>query len=73
MNNRIAIWSTEAMGSRGDYHVAKVTENEAGYTPLGHFPTLEEARAYAQDRNERNGLSVDDVMDIVASSMRMKY
>lgn len=73
MQKRIAYWATEAMGTSNGYHVARVTESEAGYIRMGSFATVAEAKAYAARRNAQAGYSEDEVMDIVASSMRMKY
>lgn len=58
-----------AVGIR--YHVADVEEGEPGYRPVGHFDTLDEARAYADRHNERLGLREQDVLEIVLSSMRL--
>ena len=68
----------------GGYVPSLVTEDEAGHAPLiGNGDplsqpwvwgkTLDEAEAFAAEKNTRKGLSEDDVDNIIASSMRAQY
>lgn len=52
------------------YQLVAITENEAGYTPLGSdWTSLEAAQEYAARRNTNAGYTEKDVLDIRASSM----
>lgn len=74
MSNRIAYYTNESFYDRemGMYFIAKVTENEAGYerSSLGLFAGVDAARIEADRLNDNMGHTRDDVLDIVASSMR---
>lgn len=52
------------------YVVAEITENEPGYRVASAHSELADAQAEAARRNEENGISADDALDILASSMR---
>ena len=64
----------------GGYIPSMIVENEAGHTPLTGPEAVgsswvwahnfEDAKQYASVMNTQLGLTQDDVMDIVASSMR---
>ena len=54
------------------YWVVKVTENEPGYVRAMPCNSQEKADVLAMTRNTILGISQDDVLDIVASSMRCK-
>lgn len=73
--NRRAYYTNDSFGERTAsgyfYHIAVIDENEAGYRPVGFFANLEEAKALADKHNREHGLSEDDVLKIVASSMRL--
>jgi hypothetical protein len=71
--SRIAYYTNESYydASKGGYVVAEVTENEAGYRTLsGGFSDVMAAKARADELNANVGISWDDVLDIVASSIR---
>jgi hypothetical protein len=53
------------------YLVARIIENEAGYDIWERYPTIEEARARCAVLNEKVGADQDNVLSVVASSMRM--
>jgi len=68
----------------GGYVPSLVTENEAGHAPLigdgdplsqpwVWGKTLDEAEAFAAEKNTRKGLSEEDVRNIIASSLRAQY
>ncbi|AMQ67058.1 hypothetical protein SEA_CRACKLEWINK_123 [Mycobacterium phage Cracklewink] len=70
--NRVCYYTNESFYNRDQrgYEVAKVTENEAGYVPcFGLYPTPDAALAAADQMNAPLGLTRDDVLAIVASSM----
>ncbi|QSM04724.1 hypothetical protein PROPHIGD54-2_146 [Mycobacterium phage prophiGD54-2] len=70
---RICYHTNESYFSRDHqgYSIAKITENTAGYEPLpGHHRQLSDAVAIADAFNKEQGLTRDDVADILASSMR---
>ena len=70
--NRIAYRSDESFYDTisGQYLVAEITENEAGYLPVSWHPELADAESDAARRNTANNLTMDDVVAIVFSSMR---
>ncbi|AGM12369.1 hypothetical protein PEGLEG_141 [Mycobacterium phage PegLeg] len=73
MSSRICYYANESFydHAKGDYVVAVVTEDEAGYNTLSTvYGSAERAKAAADALNQDLGLSRDDVLDIVASSMR---
>lgn len=63
----------------GGYIPSVVFENESGHNPLNSSHTwtwgntMEDAKRYASVANRNLGLTDDDVMNIVASSMRAGY
>lgn len=71
---RTCFYTNESFFDRASqgYKVAVVTENVAGYRSLTSptCRTLAEAQAEADALNAKFGISRDDVLDIVASSMR---
>lgn len=77
MANRECYWVNEGFAERLDdgtigYRIAVVTENEAGYRPdTSVYSKLELAKKRADHFNEVRGLTEEDVMDILASSMRV--
>jgi hypothetical protein len=73
MSNRVCYYTDAAMYDRGQqgYFIAKVTENEAGYVQtFSLHSTVDEAKAVVSKLNAAMGLTRDDAMMIVASSMR---
>jgi hypothetical protein len=76
---RQAFYIDASSATEGGFIPSLVTENEAGHTPLsgnGPFatpwvwgPSFEQAQEQAREANEKRGLSEDDVLDIVTSSM----
>jgi hypothetical protein len=73
MATRVCYWAKESLYDRSQqgYFVAKVTENEAGYEQTsGLYESSAEAEREAERCNAVLKLSCDDVMDIIASSMR---
>jgi len=73
MDNRICYYANESCFDRGSqsYFVAKVTENEAGYTQTSWaYKEPRQAQEEAERLNANLGWTRDDVLDIVASSMR---
>lgn len=73
MGNRIAYYTNESFATRIDgvmlYQLAQVTENEAGYTVHTTDCDLWYLQGVADALNTKNGISRDDVLAIVASSM----
>ncbi|APQ42241.1 hypothetical protein PBI_MRMAGOO_159 [Mycobacterium phage MrMagoo] len=72
MSNRVCCYANESFydSTAGGYVVAVITENEPGYRTLeGGYPDVLDAKAEAARRNTESGLSWDEVLDIVASSM----
>lgn len=70
MKNRTAAHSDEAMQDGTGFYTVLITENKPGYYPLASTSsTLQEARAYAADLNRAMGISEDDRLDILASSI----
>jgi hypothetical protein len=73
MANRVCYYTNESFYDRPQqgYFVAKVTENEAGYVQTeGLHKTSADATLVAERYNAALNLSRDDVLEIVASSMR---
>ncbi|QNJ56932.1 hypothetical protein SEA_REINDEER_141 [Mycobacterium phage Reindeer] len=73
MDKRTCYYANESYFNRAQqgYEIAKVVEDEAGWTPVfGLHRTLGEAEETVDQLNADLGLSRDDVLDIVASSMR---
>lgn len=71
---RVAYYTNESFynSDQRGFVVAKVTENEAGYEEtFGLHKTVEAAEYTANKLNQQNGLLREDVLDIVASSMRL--
>ncbi|AXQ52758.1 hypothetical protein SEA_IPHANE7_136 [Mycobacterium phage IPhane7] len=71
-SKRMCYYANESFydSTRG-YVVAVVNEGEPGYRTLaGGYLFADEAKEEADRLNEKAGLSRDDVLDIVASSMR---
>lgn len=63
---------TEGPASIPGYLIAIVTENEPGYHVFSYgFQSVADARKVADEMNANLGRTQDDVMDIVASSMRV--
>lgn len=71
MSNRVCFYTNEGFYSRvqGGYIVAKVTENEPGYVEAGIIKTIEKCKDICDNLNNNLGVSKDDVLDIVGSSM----
>lgn len=70
---RIAYYANESFYDRTQqgYFVAKITEDAPGYEQtFGLHRASIDAERVANKLNEANGLTRDDVLDIVASSMR---
>lgn len=69
---RTAFYTNESFQSRdtGEFLVAEIVENEAGWTPASSHPDVASSQAEADRRNAQSGLSKDDVLAIVASSFR---
>ena len=59
--------------STNQYVVARITENERGYDVYTKHATIEEARLAAETANQTHGLAVEDVLTVVASSMRITH
>jgi hypothetical protein len=73
MSNRVCYYADEAMydSQQQGYFIARVTENEAGYVQtFSLHSTVDEAKAVVSKLNAAMGLTSDDAMMIVASSMR---
>lgn len=71
---RVCYHTNESYFSRADqgYFIAKITEDEAGYEQLpGHHRQLSDAIGIADAFNKEQGVTRDDVADILASSMRL--
>lgn len=73
MGNRVAFHANESYYADLGYFIAKITEDEAGYrrTSFGIYTDVADAKAFAADLNAKMGHTPDDVLDIVASSMRL--
>ncbi|MBB5167090.1 hypothetical protein [Mycobacterium sp. AZCC_0083] len=71
MGNRKCYYTNEGFFDRDSqaYIIAEVIENEAGYTPYGVSTQLGAAHVMVDELNDQLGLSRDEVLDIVASSM----
>lgn len=71
----IAYYTNESFYRNSDssYEVAEVTRDEPGYTVVALHPTPEAARAHADRLNEKAGLSGNEVLTIVASSMAVTH
>jgi hypothetical protein len=72
MTNRIVYYTNEGFydAASDQCIVAQIVENEAGYGPWSYEPTLEQAKAVAAANNAALGVSDDDVLEVVVSSMR---
>jgi hypothetical protein len=72
MGNRKCYYTNEGFFKRESqtFTVAEITEDETGYTPHGQSTTLGGAQVMVDELNAQLGLTRDDVLDIVASSMR---
>lgn len=69
---RIALFTNEGMldSATGTYTVGAATENEPGYTVHNEgWKTLDQAQQYAAENNASRGITKEDAMVIVASSM----
>jgi hypothetical protein len=55
------------------YVVARVTEDERGYDAWSRHDTIEEARQAADGANRTHGVVGDDILRVVASSMRLTH
>lgn len=67
---RLVAYAHESiLDESGDYVVAMITEDEAGYSPSTYTGTLEYCQSVATTINERRGLCAEDVLDVVASSI----
>jgi hypothetical protein len=53
------------------YMLGVAVKDEAGYSPIDGktFPTYDEAKQWADGLNEHIGLSKDEMLDIVSSTM----
>lgn len=73
MDNRFCFYANESFFDRDSqsYFVAKVTQDEAGYEVTSwSFREPRQAQDKADKLNDNLGWTRDDVLDIVASSMR---
>jgi hypothetical protein len=79
---RVCYHTDESYAERVDgvvvYHIAKVTENQRGYmqmvcTDPRESVSLDVVRDKCDKLNAHLGLSKDDVLDIVMSSMRLSF
>ena len=73
MDNRICYYANKSFFDRDSqsYFVAKITENKAGYTQTSWaYSEPTKAQEEADRLNANLGWTRDDVLDIVASSMR---
>ena len=69
--NRIALWTDESYARAGGYDVIAVCEDESGYFFYsGPWESLEDARAYVDEHNAARGISHEDALAILISSMR---
>jgi hypothetical protein len=70
--SRIAYRADESyVNNDGQFMVIEVVENEAGYVPTEYaYESVIVAKATAETMNAANGITHEDAMDIVASSMR---
>lgn len=69
---RIAFFANEGTFDKetNTYFVGMAEEHSPGYVVHNQgWTTLAKARAYAEDRNAERGLTVDDTLAIIASSM----
>jgi hypothetical protein len=72
--NRIAYYTNESFeNADGTFTIALVEENTPGYSESGFSAdSVRDAKLIAQLLNDQHGHLYDDVLDIVASSMRMQ-
>ena len=73
MDNRICYYANKSFFDRDSksYFVAKITENEAGYTQTSWaYSEPTKAQEEADRLNANLGWTRDDVLDIVGSAMR---
>ena len=80
MSDRICYYIMEDQRTEDGFYIPSlIQENVSGHSPVNGGPggmpykwgrTIEEARFTCSLANERMGLSDDDVMEIVGSSMR---
>jgi hypothetical protein len=70
---RVVFYTNESFfdPEAGMYMVAMITQDEAGYNVYARYDDLERAQDKAADLNALFGNSSDDVLTVVASSMRL--
>jgi hypothetical protein len=70
---RVVFYTNEGFfdPQEGLYALAQITQDEAGYAVYAWYDDLERAQDKAADLNALFGNSTDDVLTVVASSMRL--
>lgn len=69
---RQAAWADESYTTEdGDYMVILVDEDEPGYHATTYTGTLDYTKQVAARINETRGITKDDAIEILASSMRV--
>ena len=75
MDKRVVFYTNEGFFDRetDKYIVARITEDERGYDRWSLHDTIEEAVDHAAKLNGDLGIATEDVLTVVASSMRLTH